>query len=287
MATSLDGAFRGKRSLLSGRPLVFQRGRPLRTGRKRPALKTKHVLAAFILLAGFFFALDKAYVFLVSWDALTVRTIELRCGRDSLRGDLSRFVAARPLGNILLCDIEALQRQIKALSWVRDVRVQKVFPSTLKIEVTERVPFAVLEKGGLFLVDEDGVVLESPPAPDAQVLPLVRDEGAFADLFPEKWQEARDCLKSLTRAERARLASLECSDDGRMTLSFKDDPVSLIVDGADVRAKLDLFAAERASLEARFGPLEYADLRFDGRIIVRPKEPEAAGPAPKSPKEAE
>jgi cell division protein FtsQ len=287
MATYLDGEFRARRSSLSGRPLVFQRGRSLKTGRKRLALKIKHVLAVFVLLAGFFLALGKAYLFLVSWDALIVRTVELRCSRESLRSSLDRYFTARPLGNILLCDITALQAQLKSFAWVKDVSVQKVFPSTLRVAVTERAPFALLEKGGLSLVDEDGVLLESPPPADEQDLPVVKDEGSFLDRFPEKWQAARACLKSLTPAERVRVASLECSDDGRLTLTFRDDQTRLILDGTDVRGRLDLFAAQRASLEALFGPLGYADLRFDGRIIVRPQEEASGAPAPKSPKEAE
>jgi cell division septal protein FtsQ len=288
MATYLDGAFRGRRTTLAGRPLLFRRGhRSRERGRKRLTLRVSHVLAMFALLAGFFIILDKAYLFLLSWDRLMVRTIELDCRRQALRESLGSYLQSRPLGNILFCDISALQGEIRAFAWVKGVRVRKVLPATLKIDIAERTPFAVLEKGGLALVDEDGVVLETPPSGSEGPLPVVRDEGSFRDRFAEKWRAASSCLKSLSPAERNRLAALECSDNGRMTLEFRDDPVRLIVDGTDVRAKLDLFAASRASLEAEFGALEYADLRIDGRIIIRPLD-EAAGPPPsKTSKEAE
>jgi hypothetical protein len=90
----------------------------------------------------------------------------------------------------------------------------------------------------------------------------------------------------LTGPEKAGLATLECSDDGRVTLAFREDSLRLILDGAAVREKLDRFAVCRADLESRFGALDYADLRFDDRIIVRPLEPAAQNPPPKSEKEA-
>jgi len=274
MATLMDHG-------IAGQPLVFQRQRrslALKGSRKRRSLRAEHVLAMFALLAGFFFALDRAYLFLISWDDLTIRKIELRCGRASLRQDLEQFFKVRPLGNILLCDLPALRTAIKAHPWIEDVRIQKIFPATLKIEVLERVPFALLDKGGLVLVDRDGRVLQAPAAANAWACPVVRDEGGFRARYPEKWESARDCLEDLTPSERERLLSLECSDDGRITLEFRDDPIRLIVDGPSVRDKLDRFAARREELEGQFGPLEYADLRLADRIIVRPQEPAPANP---------
>jgi cell division septal protein FtsQ len=290
MATVIEHGSGGKGLSLSGQPLVFQRARrvlPLKRSRKRRILRTTHVLALTVLLAGLFFALDRAYLFLISWDNLTIKKIELRCDRDPLRRDLERFFATRPLGNILLCDLPVLQREIKTHSWVKDVRIQKVFPSTLKIEILERIPFALLEKNGLALVDEDGNVLEPAASADTWRYPVVRDESAFLERFWEKWEAARACLQSLTPSEQAGLLALECSDDGRLTLQFKEDPLRLILDGTGVREKLDRFVSLRADLEKRFGALDYADLRLDDRIIVRPLEPLVEHPPSKSQKEAE
>lgn len=295
MATYIDHG-PGKRAALAGRPLVFQRGeraQVAKAGRRRRKLGTVHVLALTALLAGFFLTVDRVYLFLITWDQLTVRTVELGCGRPPLRADLGRFLRERPLGNLLLCDISTLRRELRTHPWVRDVSVQKIFPSTLKIEVTERVPFALLERNGRALVDREGNILEA--ASDASAdwsLPVIRDEAGFRKGFPDKWESARASLEALTADERCRLLVLECSDDGRLTLQFRDDPVRLILDDSAVRDRairdrIDRFAACRADLERRLGPLEYADLRLPDRIIVRPLG-QADGPAAaKSQKEAE
>jgi len=293
MATYIDHG-PGKRAALGGRPLVFQRGeraQVVKAGRNRRKLGAGHVLALTALLAGVFLAVDRVYLFLITWDQLTVRPVELRCGRAPLRSDLERFLRERPLGNLLLCDISALRRELRTHPWVREASVQKVFPSTLKIEVAERVPFALLERNGRGLVDREANVLEAAASAE-WALPVIRDEAGFREGFPVKWEAARACLEALTDGERARLLAIACSDDGRLTLEFRDDPIRLILDGEAVkdeavRGRLDRFAACRAELEGRFGPLEYADLRLPDRIVVRPQAPADAPPAAKSQKEAE
>ena len=293
MATYIDHG-PDKRAALGGRPLVFQRGeraQVVKAGRNRRKLGAGHVLALTALLAGVFLAVDRVYLFLITWDQLTVRPVELRCGRAPLRSDLERFLRERPLGNLLLCDISALRRELRTHPWVREASVQKVFPSTLKIEVAERVPFALLERNGRGLVDREANVLEAAASAE-WALPVIRDEAGFREGFPVKWEAARACLEALTDGERARLLAIACSDDGRLTLEFRDDPIRLILDGEAVkdeavRGRLDRFAACRAELEGRFGPLEYADLRLPDRIVVRPQAPADAPPAAKSQKEAE
>jgi hypothetical protein len=99
MATLIEHGHGGRGISLAGQPLVFrrkQRSRSAKGSRKRRCLRTNHVLALFAILAGFFFALDRAYLFMISWDRLTIRTIELRCGRQPLREDLERHLRTRP-----------------------------------------------------------------------------------------------------------------------------------------------------------------------------------------------
>jgi len=296
MATMIERDTGARRLAFDVRPLVFQRSRRPAAearNRKRVALRLWHVLGLLALAVVFFIALGRLYLFVASWDRLTIRTFEFHGGSAAVRRTLDGTLSSRPLGNILFCDLAVLQGRLKSCPWVREARVQKVFPSSLKIEITERTPFALLDKGGLSLLAEDGTVLETSVAAGAWSLPVVRDEGAFAGRFEEKWETARACLEALSPAERARLASVECADDGRLTLQFRDDALRLVLDGTAVRERLDLVAARRPEWESRFGTLDTVDLRFDGRVIVRPLDPqpqlqaEAGSPAAKSQKEAE
>jgi cell division septal protein FtsQ len=290
MATYIDSLGERKRGQLFERALMFQRKAreaSIRKKRRRLTLRKRHVLALSLLLAGIFFAVDRVYLFLITWDRLAITKVELGCPRAPLRANLERYFKTRPMGNMLLFDISLLRKQIETLAWVKDVQVQKVFPDTLVVRVDPRVPYALLEKDGIFVVDEHGIVLERAGPDSGWPFPVIKDEDGFRDRFQDKWEAARACLADLSPAQKSKVVSLETSGDGRMTLSFKDDPVRVVVDGAGIGDKLAFFDASRAEWERLFGALESVDLRLEDRVIVRPAAPAVPGPPPNSHKEAE
>lgn len=290
MATYVDRLQRGKRGPLLARPRAFQRGErdaPLQKNRHRRVLRLRHVVSLLILLAGFFVGLREAYLFLITWDELNVRSVEVHCARNDLRRALESHFASPRLGNLLLCDIQALRAQVRGLAWVKDARIQKVFPSSLRIEVVERSPFALLESHGLALADESGAVMEKSVLPGEYDLPVISDEDGFSSRFLDKWAAARECLQSLPPGERARLAGIRCSDYGRLELSFKDDPVRVILAAGSTAAGLALFRSRRAEWEQRLGPLAAVNLGYEGRVYLRTLEPEGASGLSHSPKESE
>lgn len=64
-------------------------------------------------------------------------------------------------------DAGAVARRVGGLPWVRSADVERQWPGTVAVTVTERVPVAVVEAsgGGVALVDADGRLLERVPAP--------------------------------------------------------------------------------------------------------------------------
>ena len=102
--------------------------------------------------------------------------------------------------------------------------------------------------------------------------PIIRRRSAFLTGFPERWEAVKSVIQNLPLREKNRLESLEYSELGDIALLFKDDPVKILVEGTSVAEKLALFRSYRPAWESRFGPLSIADLRFSGRVIIRPIE---------------
>lgn len=276
MATVIGELGREKKgSLFARRPFLRpgERDLPLQKNRRRRVLRLKHVLLLLGLQAGFFTAVRGAYLFLISWDQLTIRKVEVVCAKDSLRRALEDHFAVPRLGNILLCDLQALRGDIRRLAWVKDVSIQKVFPSELRVTVVERTPLAVLERGGLLLADEEGRVLEKVYSLDEYGLPVISDENGFASDFLEKWEAVGRCLKVLPLPERDRLAGVRCGDYGSLELLFKDDPVRVVVGRESPAEGLALFRSRRPEWERLFGPLAVVSMRYDGRVYLRTAEP--------------
>jgi hypothetical protein len=277
--TSVDLGREGRPSLFARRLFLRpgDQARVLRKGRRRRRFGPGHVLVLLGLQAVLFAGLREAYLFVITWDELRIREVRVVCARDGLRQRLEAFYAAPRLGNILLCDLETVRAQVRRLAWVKDASVQKVFPAALRITVVERTPFALLERDGLGLADEDGHILEPVASPRDSALPVVSDETGFASEFTEKWGAARRCLQSLPRTEKDRLIGIRCSDYGTLELAFRDDPVRIIVGTEAPAEELAVFRSRRADWETRFGPLQLADLSLGSRVYLRPAQPSADG----------
>jgi len=266
-------------------PLVFQRGEGALRGRqvpRRAAVRSKHVLGMFGILAAAFFGFARGYLFLISWDKLALRSVEVVCARPSLKRDLDRAFSGHRLGNILLCDIDGLRAQLRSFPWVREARIRKIFPSALRVEIKERTPRALLERSAPTLVDAEGVELGAPATPEEAALPVLTDRDGFRNGRAEKLRLAWDCLDGLPAGERAAVSRLDLSDLGTVELAFRDDPVRVRLGGREFTAKIRLFRERRAEWEVALGRLETVDLRFDDRVYIKLRGPEGpdvpAGP---------
>ena len=270
-------------------PLVFQRGDGALRGHQAPrraAVRSKHVLGMFCVLAATFYAFTRAYLFLISWEKLAIRRVDVVCARPSLRRDLDRAFAEHRLGNILLCDIDGLRAQVRSFPWVREARIRKVFPSALTVEIQVRVPRALLERYGLSLVDGDGMELGAPGTREEAGLPVLADRDGFRNGRAAKLRLAWDCLDGLPAPEREAVSRLDLSDLGTVELVFRDDPVRVRLGGREFAGKIRLFRERRAKWEGALGALDTVDLRFDDRVYIKLRGPEGPGVPASSKKEA-
>ncbi|MDH4198607.1 MAG: FtsQ-type POTRA domain-containing protein, partial [Candidatus Aminicenantes bacterium] len=220
MASTLVPAAKDRAALFP-RAVAFQRGSgrtDVRRSVRRFALRPKHVVAIFLGALGFFLGLHRISLFLLTWDELEIRTVTVACAKPDLRETVERACRDRRMGNLLLCDVEHVRGWLGDFAGVKDARVRKVFPSSLRIEVVPRAPFVYLQRDGLWLVDREGVVLEPAPAGPILDRPLVTDAGDFREGLEEKLTLAAACLDSLPAETRALVAWLDLSDAQALAL---------------------------------------------------------------------
>lgn len=96
------------------------------------------------------------------FDARSVQVV----GTKELPSDVVRTVAAVPLGTPMLrLDTDAIERRVAAVSRVASVQVHCDLDGTVEIAVTERIPVAVVHRGGgAHLVDATGTDYATVPA---------------------------------------------------------------------------------------------------------------------------
>ncbi len=273
MAYNLIPSARNRTHTFLSEPVQFQRARGKTKTKKiqrKIRLKFKHILFHLILIGGIFFALQRVYLFLISWDKLDIKDVTVLCRMPEIKEETQRFFEGKHLGNILLLDISLLQEKFTAHRWIKEVRVRKILPSSLKIEIKERTPVALLKQGHTYMIDEDGVFLEKIERGEKENLPLLIDSNTFKKDYEEKLNLAWECLRSLAPSEKERIEVLDLTEYENVIVRLKNNPTRLILGNTRFSEKINLYSRLRAKLE-RFGELEYVDLRLHDRIYIKPK----------------
>jgi cell division septal protein FtsQ len=257
-----------------GEPLEFKRGLekvPVKKIQRKLNVRWKHIVLFFLVIAGFFLLLAKVYLYLINCDDFTVKKAEIACRQEFVGRDIRALLDASKLRNLLLLDIGRLQARVEAHRWVKEARLRKVFPSTLKIEIMEREPAAVLKTGETYLmIDRDGVWLEPLAAREDANLPLLLDSASFKDDYQEKLDLAWRCLDALTPEQRLEVEALDLTEPGSVSVYLVGQTTRLILGGERFSERLSFIRSYKETMEGQNGPLEYIDLRFDDRIIFKP-----------------
>jgi cell division protein FtsQ len=170
--------------------------------------------------------------------------------------------------NLFKLDIDRVRGDLAQLAWVSRIEIEKALPDTLRIRIVERVPVALLARdGALQYVDPQGV--------------------PFAELTPSVGDNDLPIIVAATRADIVRAVALmsDLREHDPQVFQRISEVTPLLPHGfalfdrelgmtvyadRDLSAKWrDLYAIAAAEKFTR-GDVEYADLRFDGRIVLKP-----------------
>jgi cell division septal protein FtsQ len=288
MASHATPPLRYKAAVFLSEPLHFRRKEKKSKPRKmqrRIKLKFRHILISFLLLSGLFTLFQRTYLFLISWDKLNVDRIEVSCPKEKIAEDIRQFLEGKRLGNLLILDIHTLKEKLVVHPWIKDVRVRKKFPSTLKIAILERQPFAVLKGSCLSLIDREGIKLQEISSLYNWDLPLFVDENNFNKDIAEKLNLAWAFLDNLNPSMRESVATVDLTEHETVKVRLKESPTWIIIGENQFQERMKLYLAQEPYLK-EYGPLEYIDLRFEERIYIKPQKLFAKDISPSIKKEA-
>jgi cell division protein FtsQ len=143
--------------------------------RRQRALALRRSLVAIVGLA---------VVFLVAWavtaalnaPVFTIKRIAVTGTAHLSDADVVRLARIAQGTTLPRVDKRGAARRIAASPWVEKVRIDRDFPSTLIIEVTERRPAAIVDAGGstMWVVSGDGLWL-GPRSAEESGVPVIVD----------------------------------------------------------------------------------------------------------------
>lgn len=88
-------------------------------------------------------------------------------------------IGVQPGGSLIGFDAVQARHILENLDWIENAKVQRLFPNQLAIEVKEREPFAIWQRGqAYYVIDKSGAAMSGLAAAQLVRLPLVTGEGA-------------------------------------------------------------------------------------------------------------
>lgn len=171
-----------------------------------------------LLIAAFVVTLVATAGWLVFFSSVvTVRGVEVS-GNENVSASTIEKAARAPIGTPLVrADLAAVQARVEAIPEVRTVSVSRSWLHTIRIEITERVPVAVVSRGAeLQAVDLDGVLFGSYPSAPKD-LPLIRTApGVTAEVLAE----AAEVVRSLRPDIAARVRFIDVTSIDKISLGL-------------------------------------------------------------------
>ena len=270
----------------------FKRGRvktPRKAARRwtavlRPLVKWTLVLA---ILA---YTTVRAMALVTESPALRISHLAVQGHRRLSAAEVRSRVRMLEGANIVRADLEAARRRLLGSPWIAEATLRRQLPATIEIAIEERQPVALARfgRGGLQLIAEDGIVLGPVGAPKAAFdLPIAdgltpvagraqsgqgAGVGIPARVDPERSGLVGRLVDSLREEEGllALISEVDVTDVEDAVVLLGDDPARVHLGHEDfarrVRAYRDLAPTLRQHVEA----IDSADVRYDGRIFVRP-----------------
>jgi cell division protein FtsQ len=195
----------------------------------------------------------------VEGDLLRIRELRFEGLSRVPVAELRELAAVREGDHLLLSDLDALGASLRRHPWIASVEVRRALPPALEIRVTERKAAALVDFGGLYLVDEEAHVFKRATPGDGLDLPLVtgigREDfvGRQAEVEPllagalalaNKWSE-----RGLDR--RAVLSEIHVDPDWGVSLFAGDEGMEVRLGTGEIPAKLERLERVLASLVAK------------------------------------
>lgn len=109
----------------------------------------------------------------VRGDLLRIREIRYLGLSQIPASALAELSPIRPGDHLLLSDTEVMAKALRRNPWVATVEINRRLPPALEVVVTERQAAALVDLGGLYLVDAAGQVYKRAAPGDGLDLPIV------------------------------------------------------------------------------------------------------------------
>ena len=180
--------------------------------------------------------------------------------------------------NIFFSDLRNYKNSIESLDHIKGCKISRVFPKTVKIEVYEREPLAMISSNDLIILDSEGVCL---PVEYCEIsLPILSNFKNNQELYEKgKKTKSSNVLKSIDVIKYSKdtfdslydnMSEFIFNEDSEYEIILKNGRTKILLGSSNIFAKIDYLSAfsdvlpEEKTLES----YRYIDLRYKSQIVV-------------------
>jgi cell division protein FtsQ len=135
----------------------------------------------------------------IEGDLLRIREVRFDGLSRATADELMELSPVRRGDHLVLCDTALMEAALRRHPWIASVQVRRALPPALEVSAVERRAAAIVDLGGLYLVDATGEVFKRAVPGDGLDLPVITGIGRDA------WVERRGEIEPLLQGALALL----------------------------------------------------------------------------------
>jgi cell division protein FtsQ len=263
-----------KRSKVAPNKVKVQR-KPLDVKKYLRQLKTAATgLVAVILASGILYGCYRA---ITNVSLFSLKSIEVSSAKHLTREEILGMAGIEPGKDLLRMNLKRMGEHILQNPWVETVRINRYFPDSVSIVITEREPVAIVNMGFIYYLDKKGKVFKVLNNGDKLDFPVVTgfsEEDLGNDPKGTKGALEDTCLLLKILREKGAFILADVSeihyDKGYgFTLFTASGALPVKVGSGDFSAKVERFARIYRDLMVQMPSIHYIDLDYNDKIIVK------------------
>lgn len=258
---------RQKRERKPRRPLQF----------RRMLKKAARVCTAFFVITLVWILGTESYEMFADATFFKLERIEVPRLQQLSQEEIVSLAGVKLGESLLKIDLQHVAEQLEKNPWVEKLKVRRRFPGTLSIEITERVPVAVVNMGYLYYLDSKGEIFKPLTGGDRLNFPVITgisEEDLLKDADGTKIMLTAalglmEILKKGTVFRLSDVSEIHLDKGYGYTLFTTQGGIPVKLGNSDFQGKLARFSKIYQELTAQISSLEYVDLNYPDKIVVK------------------
>ncbi|PWT84799.1 MAG: hypothetical protein C5B57_04155 [Blastocatellia bacterium] len=258
--------------------------KPARPGRNRRPLIWRAVRYG-VVIGLLVYAVNLGIGIVAQARVLQIDRIIVRGNERLSSGQVLAVLSGLRGENLIRTNLAEWRHRLLSSPWVRDASLRRSLPSTVEVFVWERQPIGVGRiDGRMYLVDDRGAVIDDFGPQYAEFdLPIIDGltaaSNAGASQNAARAELATRVIAALgPNPEMARrLSQIDVRDLHNARVILNGDGAVIQLGDQRFRERLQSYLELAGALRDRIADIDYVDVRFDGRVYVRPTQQSVKG----------